>query len=87
MDAAPPPPANYESRRESMMPDSHPTNTNVAGAYVCAYKYDPQLEDELELQVNDQVQIIEEYEDGWMKAVNLTTGKEGMAPRVCIKEA
>jgi len=78
---------NYESRRESMMPNSQPTTTNVTGAYICAYKYDPQLDDELALQVNDQVQIIEEYEDGWMKAVNLTTGKEGMAPRVCIKEA
>ncbi|ORX44847.1 hypothetical protein BCR36DRAFT_414817 [Piromyces finnis] len=79
--------AQYESRRESMMPGSQPTSTNFNGAYVCAYKYDPQLDDELELQVNDQVQIIEEYEDGWMKAINLTTGKEGMAPRVCIKEA
>jgi len=87
----PPPPApatgNYESRRESMMPNSQPTGTSFTGVYVVAYKYDPQLDDELELQVNDQVQIIEEYEDGWMKAVNLTTGKEGMAPRVCIKEA
>jgi len=79
--------ANYESRRESMMPNSQPTSTNVNGIYIVAYKYDPQLDDELELQVNDQVQIIEEYEDGWMKATNLTTGKEGMAPRVCIKEA
>jgi len=82
-----PTPGNYESRRESMMPNSQPTTTNVTGMYVVAYKYDPQLDDELELQVNDQVQIIEEYEDGWMKATNLTTGKEGMAPRVCIKEA
>ncbi|OUM57608.1 hypothetical protein PIROE2DRAFT_64902, partial [Piromyces sp. E2] len=79
--------AHYESRRESMMPGSQPTMTNFNGAYVCAYKYDPQLDDELQLQVNDQVQIIEEYEDGWMKAINLTTGKEGMAPRVCIREA
>ncbi|KAL6617119.1 hypothetical protein LY90DRAFT_506403 [Neocallimastix californiae] len=82
-----PTPGNYESRRESMMPNSQPTTTNVTGMYVVAYKYDPQLDDELELQVNDQVQIIEEYEDGWMKATNLTTGKQGMAPRVCIKEA
>jgi hypothetical protein len=79
-------PAHYESRRESMMPGSQPTVTNFNGAYVCAYKYDPQLDDELQLQVNDEVQIIEEYEDGWMKAINLTTGKEGMAPRVCIRE-
>ncbi|ORX85775.1 hypothetical protein BCR32DRAFT_80359 [Anaeromyces robustus] len=89
-DAAVPPPVpttTYESRRESMNPNSHPTVSNITGAYICAYKYDPQLDDELALQVNDQVQIIEEYEDGWMKAVNLTTGKEGMAPRVCIKEA
>jgi len=79
--------ANYESRRESMMPNVQPTNTNFNGVYVVAYKYEPQLDDELELQVGDQVQIIEEYEDGWMKATNLSTNREGMAPRVCIKEA
>jgi len=79
--------ANYESRRESMIPGSRPTSTNIPGHYVCSYKYDPQLDDELALHVDDKVQIIEEYEDGWMKAINLTTGQEGMAPRVCIKEA
>jgi len=79
--------ANYETRRESMIPGSRPTSTNIPGHYVCSYKYDPQLDDELALHVDDKVQIIEEYEDGWMKAINLTTGQEGMAPRVCIKEA
>jgi len=79
--------ANYESRRESMIPGNRPTSTNIPGHYVCSYKYDPQLDDELALHVDDKVQIIEEYEDGWMKAINLTTGQEGMAPRVCIKEA
>jgi len=79
--------ANYESRRESMLPGIKPTAVNVAGSFVVTYKYDPQLDDELALHVGDQIQIIEEYEDGWMKAFNVSTGQEGMAPRVCIKEA
>jgi len=79
--------ANYESRRESMLPGIKPTAVNVAGSFVVAYKYDPQLDDELALNVGDQIQIIEEYEDGWMKAFNMSTNQEGMAPRVCIKEA
>ncbi len=78
--------ANYESRRESILPGIQPTAVNVVGNFVVAYKYDPQLDDELALHIDDQIQIIEEYEDGWMKAYNITTGQEGMAPRVCIKE-
>lgn len=77
-------------RRESMRPTSN-VNDNIPivsnnMTYICQYKYDPSLDDELELKVDDQVQIIEEYEDGWMKARNLTSGKEGMAPRVCLRD-
>jgi len=87
---------SYDTRRESMnqsmsqnMSQSQiPVNnagTDNAKIYTCNYPYDPKLDDELELQLNDQVQILEEFEDGWMKALNLTTGKEGMAPMVCVK--
>jgi len=80
------PPTQYLSRHESINPSSRPITTNNTGKYIVIYKYDPQLEDELELHVNDKVHIIEEYEDVWMKVKNITTGKEGMAPKVCVKE-
>jgi len=81
------PPTQYLNRRESIMPNSQPVITNNTGKYIVIYSYEPQLEDELELHINDKVHVIEEYEDGWMKANNITTGEEGMAPKVCIKEA
>jgi SH3 domain. len=79
----------YDVRRESKNQFVNPIpsdnyNPN-ASIFNCTYPYDPKLDDELELKINDQIQIIEEYEDGWMKAINLTTKKEGMAPIVCVK--
>jgi len=80
---------SYDVRRESknqfinpLPSDNYNPNASI---YTCTYQYDPKLDDELELKLNDQIQIIEEYEDGWMKAINLTTKKEGMAPIVCVK--
>jgi len=80
---------SYDVRRESknqfinpLPSDNYNPNASV---FNCTYPYDPKLDDELELKLNDQIQIIEEYEDGWMKAINLTTKKEGMAPIVCVK--
>ena len=79
----------YDTRRESMQQSNNePSNDNAQPTgeiYNCTYPYEPKLDDELELKVNDEIQIIEEFEDGWMKAVNLTTQKEGMAPIVCVK--
>jgi len=88
---------NYDNRRESMNQsmsmDQSMSQNNMAPisnsnnlTYTCSYPYEPKLDDELELRVNDKVKILEEFEDGWMKAMNITTGKEGMAPIVCVKE-
>jgi len=89
---------SYDTRRESMnqsmsqsmspsMNQSPVGNTanNNKTIYTCTYPYDPKLDDELELKLYDKVQILEEFEDGWMKAMNLTSGREGMAPMVCVK--
>ncbi|OUM57166.1 hypothetical protein PIROE2DRAFT_17926 [Piromyces sp. E2] len=78
---------NYDPRRESMNQSANLSlNEPSNGPYCCCtYPYDPKLDDELELRVNDEIQVIEEFEDGWMKAYNKTTNKEGMAPIVCIK--
>lgn len=85
---------NYDVRRESMNPvkkQSESSTINQSSVeitqssqnnaiYICTYPYEPKLNDELELKLNDNIKILEEYEDGWMKAINLTSGKEGVAP-------
>jgi len=91
---------NYDPRRESLnkannlaplndaIQNDTTQNNNTAQNeqfYSCTYPYDPKLDDELELRINDEIQILEEFEDGWMKAYNRTTNKEGMAPIVCVK--
>jgi len=79
---------SYDPRRESMNQSAN-ISINETGqnsqVYTCSYPYEPKLDDEFELRINDEIQIIEEFEDGWMKAYNRTTMKEGMAPIVCIK--
>ncbi|ORX44845.1 hypothetical protein BCR36DRAFT_585958 [Piromyces finnis] len=80
---------NYDLRRDSMNQSS---NINVASTnqnektYVCTYPYIPKLDDEVEIRLNDEVKIIEEFQDGWGKIYNVTTNREGMAPLVCLKQ-
>ncbi|KAJ3232205.1 hypothetical protein HDU81_003253 [Chytriomyces hyalinus] len=40
--------------------------------------------DELELRVGGEVTIVKEFKDGWAKGEDVTTGKVGMFPLICV---
>ena len=45
-----------------------------------AHAYNPRLADEIQLLPGDILYLIKAYDDGWAKAYNLRTGKEGIFP-------
>jgi hypothetical protein len=58
------------------------------GTFTIVTTYVPTLSDEIDVQPNDQVQIFEEYDDGWCLGVNLTRGQaKGVFPKHCIVAA
>lgn len=48
--------------------------------YRVLQSYTPQLTDELELQTNDVIYMLKEYDDGWAKGFNTRTEKTGVFP-------
>ncbi|KAI8074454.1 hypothetical protein BC940DRAFT_230751 [Gongronella butleri] len=58
------------------------------GTYAVSATYTPTLSDEIEIQVGDQVQVFEEYDDGWCLGVNVTRGQtRGVFPKHCVNAA
>jgi hypothetical protein len=45
----------------------------------------PELEDEIELNVGDLVEVKEDFDDGWAVGVNVSTGKVGAFPKICLE--
>ncbi|ORZ09513.1 hypothetical protein BCR42DRAFT_334545 [Absidia repens] len=55
------------------------------GTFTVVTTYAPTLSDEIDVQPNDQVQIFEEYDDGWCLGINLTRGQtRGVFPKHCV---
>ncbi|TPX33194.1 hypothetical protein SmJEL517_g03874 [Synchytrium microbalum] len=46
--------------------------------------YIPTLEDEIQISVDDEVHIIESYDDGWAMGRNVTIKREGVFPLACL---
>ncbi|KAK4509464.1 Septin spn4 [Mucor velutinosus] len=55
--------------------------------FVVVHAYPPQLPDELELNAGDIVCLALYFDDGWALGYNVTTGKKGAFPLVCISPA
>ncbi|KAI8618259.1 hypothetical protein BC830DRAFT_964191 [Chytriomyces sp. MP71] len=51
---------------------------------IVQYDYIPAMNDEIELRMGDQIDLTQEYDDGWGFARNLLTGKEGVVPLDCL---
>ncbi|KAJ3306800.1 STIP1 y and U box-containing protein 1 [Kappamyces sp. JEL0829] len=70
--------------------DIPPAAAPIGGAPVgpetmeCVFEYKANLFDELSLNVGDEVQVINQFDDGWALGMNLTTGKEGTFPMACL---
>ncbi|KAJ1929477.1 hypothetical protein IWQ60_001159 [Tieghemiomyces parasiticus] len=48
------------------------------------YPFTPRMDDELQLTPGDVLLLIKIFDDGWAVANNLTTGREGAIPLVCV---
>ncbi|KAI8343932.1 hypothetical protein BC941DRAFT_339673, partial [Chlamydoabsidia padenii] len=58
------------------------------GTFTIVATYVPTLSDEIDVQPNDQVQVFEEYDDGWCLGVNITRGQtRGVFPKHCIAQS
>jgi len=51
------------------------------------HAYEPQIEDELRLEVDNEIDVLYEYDDGWCWAINKTTGEQGACPLLCLISA
>ncbi|KAG4089050.1 hypothetical protein H8356DRAFT_1432279 [Neocallimastix lanati (nom. inval.)] len=60
----------------SEMPDPRP--------FRCIHPYEPQIDDELRLDLDNEIDVLYEYDDGWCWAINKTTGEQGACPLLCL---
>jgi len=51
------------------------------------HAYEPQIDDELRLEVDNEIDVLYEYDDGWCWAINKTTGEQGACPLLCLVSA
>ncbi|KAJ3249775.1 hypothetical protein HDU77_007451 [Chytriomyces hyalinus] len=58
--------------------------TGRTGGEKVVIGYTPAISDELEIAVGDLVNVLESFDDGWMKGVNVRTGETGLFPAACL---
>ncbi len=51
------------------------------------HAYEPEIDDELRLEVDNEIDVLYEYDDGWCWAINKTTGEQGACPLLCLVSA
>ncbi|KAJ3093450.1 Sorbin and SH3 domain-containing protein 2 [Physocladia obscura] len=62
-----------------------PARSNkIAKVRIATYGFEPERRDEIELKAGDQVQLLQEFDDGWGVGRNLNTGREGVLPLDCL---
>jgi len=61
----------------SEMPEPRP--------FRCIHAYEPQIDDELRLDLDNDIDVLYEYDDGWCWAINKSTGEQGACPMLCLK--
>ncbi|KAJ3109429.1 hypothetical protein HDU97_006674 [Phlyctochytrium planicorne] len=52
---------------------------------IVGHPYTPQLSDEVELKLDDVVEVLAEYDDGWGKGQNMRTKAVGTFPLACLR--
>ncbi|KAF7731665.1 hypothetical protein EC973_008835 [Apophysomyces ossiformis] len=74
--------------QQQQPPVAHPAeiwNLPPIATYTIVSTYEPTLSDEIDVQPGDQVQVFEEYDDGWCLGMNLTRGQaRGVFPKHCV---
>ncbi|AMD20458.1 HDL286Cp [Eremothecium sinecaudum] len=59
------------------------------GTYIAINEYSKRMEDELDMKPGDKIEVITddgEYNDGWYYGRNLSTGEEGLYPKLFTQE-
>jgi hypothetical protein len=56
-------------------------------SYKVVRMFIPSEEDEIKLNIGDDVEITDIFEDGWCEGKNISTGEGGVFPRTCVVEA
>jgi len=54
--------------------------------YRAVHTYEPQLNDELLLEINDIVEVVYIYDDGWVWGINTRTNESGACPMLCLEK-
>jgi len=55
------------------------------GSWRVVTAYEPQMEDEVRLNVGEEVNLETIYNDGWARGTNLVTGVSGYLPMACLQ--
>ncbi|KAL0094059.1 hypothetical protein F4703DRAFT_1730079 [Phycomyces blakesleeanus] len=55
--------------------------------HIVVHPYPPQVDDELSLSIGDIVCLALSFDDGWALGFNITSGRKGVFPTVCIAPA
>ncbi|KAI8878440.1 hypothetical protein K501DRAFT_246870 [Backusella circina FSU 941] len=80
------PEIDHHLTNTSIPPRMSPTQAGSLGVFFVVGTYSPTLSDEIDIQLNDQVELLVEYDDGWCQGINLTRGHaKGVFPRHCIE--
>lgn len=54
--------------------------------YIAIHTYEPQLNDELLLELNDIIEVVYVYDDGWVWGINTRTNESGACPMLCLEK-
>jgi len=54
--------------------------------YRAVHTYEPQLNDELLLEMGDIVEVVYVYDDGWVWGINTRTNESGACPMLCLEK-
>ncbi|KAJ3198876.1 hypothetical protein HDU82_000911 [Entophlyctis luteolus] len=61
-----------------------PVSNKVAKLRIVMYDFVPEMTDEVRLNVGDQVQLFQEFDDGWAIGKNMNSSREGILPLDCL---
>ncbi|KAJ3340706.1 C-Jun-amino-terminal kinase-interacting protein 2 [Entophlyctis luteolus] len=61
-----------------------PVSNKVPKLRLVTHEFTPEMTDEVQLNVGDQVQLFQEFDDGWASGRNMNSGREGILPLDCL---
>ncbi|ORY19939.1 hypothetical protein LY90DRAFT_708110 [Neocallimastix californiae] len=83
--------SNHLSVASSAMFSSRMSTTSTykelnSTPYRAVHTYEPQLNDELLLEIGDVVEVVNIYDDGWVWGINTRTNESGACPMLCLEK-